>query len=110
MLTVKIGHYSNPEVPSATSMTIYECDSVEVIHMDQEKPDAVRLTWFAASHPTSDTNFEKTIVMDNQARFGPSVVFVENSVGKTVQRITTDKPYENPCGLEGLESPDNIPA
>jgi len=104
MLTVKVGHYRNPEMPSATSMTIYECDSVEVIHMDEDKPNAVRLTWFAASHPTADTTFEKTIVMDSEARFGPSVVFIENSVGKTVQRVTTDKPYIGPTGAEGLSS------
>lgn len=104
MLTVKIGHYSHPELPSATSMTIYECDSVEVIHHGEEKPNAIRMTWFAASHPTADTTFEKTVVMDSEARFGPSVVFVENSVGKTVQRITTDKPYIGPTGAEGLES------
>jgi hypothetical protein len=104
MLTVKIGHYQNPETDTAISMTIYECDSVEVIHANENTPDSVRMTWFAASHPTADTTFEKTVVMDSKARFGPCVVFVENSVGKTVQRVTTDKPYIGPTGRKGLES------
>jgi len=85
-------------------MTIYECDKFEVIEFDDDRPTAVRLTWFAASHPTSETSFEHTVVMDSEARFGPAVVFVENSVGKTVQRVTCDTPYVSPTGAEGLAS------
>lgn len=101
MLTVKIGHYADPNNKYACSMTIYECDSIEVLHGEGNNPDSIRMTWFAAANPTADSTYEKLVIMDSKSRFGPAVVFVENSVGKTVQRITADKPYDNPPPILG---------
>lgn len=101
MLTVKVGHHAAPTTQYACSMTIYECDSIEVLHGEGDNPDSIRMTWFAAANPTPDSTYEKLVIMDSRSRFGPAIVFVENSVGKTVQKISTDKPYDGPpkvCG------------
>ena len=93
MFTVK--HYRpQAHLDDQHGMVMDYADRVEeVVNPDGSK--FVRLTRFITGMSANTTN-ETTIPMCSESVQGPKAVFIENMHGKTVQRITADKPFPMP--------------
>lgn len=86
MYTIK---YVQPHADKGVMVYEY-ADRVEEDYTDQDVK-VVRLIRFVTGMSAQTTN-ETTIVMDSEGVNGPSAVFIENMMGKLVQRISTTVP------------------
>jgi len=93
MFTVK--HYSPQVHPDSQHGLVMDyADRVtEVVNPDGSK--FVELTRFVTGMSANTTNVT-SIPMCSESIQGPCTVFVENMQGKTVQRITAEKPFPMP--------------
>lgn len=88
MFAVKSQGYSPEGCLSVIGMTISYADTIEeLIGPIGEK--CLRLTRYPTSGSVEHTT-EEMIVLDSKRKLGPDTVYVENHLGKTVQRFTTD--------------------
>jgi len=95
MFTVKSLGHGNPNADQFTNMSIFEADLVEEVIHQGTGNRMLRLTRYITSAGIATTN-EQTILLDEARVFGPAIVFVENSQGRTVQKFTADRVVEPP--------------
>ena len=78
----------------SVNMNIYHADKVEELIDTRSGQKMVRMTIYPKGGMSSP--IETVISLDADMMHGPCAVFVENSAGHTVQRISTDVSWEYP--------------